>query len=181
MSQKRDYYEILGISKNANGAEIKKAYRKLAMQYHPDRNPGNKEAEAKFREATEAYEILKDDQKRGAYDQYGHQAFHKMEELVVLRVLILMIFLVIFQIYFQIFQIKEGQIREVQRKESSDVRYNIDISLKEAFEGCDEKISFNIMQHCKNAMEPDLLLKKSQAHVQHVMVVVKLGRSKVFL
>ncbi|UCE23994.1 MAG: molecular chaperone DnaJ [Candidatus Zixiibacteriota bacterium] len=69
---KRDYYEILGIDRGAGENEVKSAYRKLAMQYHPDRNPGNKEAEDKFKEATEAYEILKDPQKRQAYDQFGH-------------------------------------------------------------------------------------------------------------
>jgi molecular chaperone DnaJ len=72
MSAKRDYYEILGVAKNANKEDIKKAYRKLAMQYHPDRNPDNKEAEAKFKEASEAAEILLDDQKRARYDQFGH-------------------------------------------------------------------------------------------------------------
>jgi molecular chaperone DnaJ len=68
---KRDYYEVLGIQKNASKDDIKKAYRKLAIQYHPDKNPGNKEAEEKFKEATEAYEILADDQKKAAYDQFG--------------------------------------------------------------------------------------------------------------
>jgi len=69
---KRDYYEILEVSKTASEGEIKKAYRKLAMRYHPDRNPDNKEAEEKFKEASEAYEILSDSQKRQAYDQFGH-------------------------------------------------------------------------------------------------------------
>ncbi|NLA75093.1 MAG: DnaJ domain-containing protein, partial [Deltaproteobacteria bacterium] len=70
---KRDYYEILNISRDAGEEEIKRAYRKFAMQYHPDRNPGNKEAEEKFKEASEAYEVLRDSEKRQIYDQYGHE------------------------------------------------------------------------------------------------------------
>lgn len=69
---KRDYYEILGVDKNATADQIKKAYRQLALQYHPDRNPGDSAAEEKFKEATEAYEVLRDAEKRAAYDQYGH-------------------------------------------------------------------------------------------------------------
>ncbi|MBN9542853.1 MAG: molecular chaperone DnaJ [Alphaproteobacteria bacterium] len=72
---KQDYYELLGISKTASADEIKKAYRKLAMKYHPDQNQGNKEAEAKFKEVNEAYDVLKDEQKRAAYDRFGHSAF----------------------------------------------------------------------------------------------------------
>ena len=72
---KRDYYEILGVGKSASADEIKKAYRKTAMQYHPDRNPGDKAAEDKFKEAAEAYEVLSDTDKRAKYDRYGHQAF----------------------------------------------------------------------------------------------------------
>ena len=68
---KRDYYEVLGVEKNSSKDDIKKAYRKLAVRYHPDKNPGNKEAEDKFKEATEAYEILADDKKKSAYDQFG--------------------------------------------------------------------------------------------------------------
>jgi len=69
---KRDYYDILGVSKGASDDELKKAYRRLAMKYHPDRNPDDKTAEAQFKEAKEAYEILSDGNKRAAYDQYGH-------------------------------------------------------------------------------------------------------------
>ena len=71
----RDYYDILGLSKSASDSEIKSSYRKLAMKYHPDRNPGDKKAEEKFKEISESYEILKDPQKKAAYDQYGHAAF----------------------------------------------------------------------------------------------------------
>jgi molecular chaperone DnaJ len=72
MSAKRDYYEILGVNKNSSGDEIKKAYRKVAIQYHPDKNPDNKEAEEKFKEAAEAYEVLSDADKRAQYDRFGH-------------------------------------------------------------------------------------------------------------
>jgi molecular chaperone DnaJ len=72
---KRDYYEILGIGKNATSAEIKKAYRKMALKYHPDKNPDDKNAEAKFKEAAEAYEVLSNADKKARYDQFGHQAF----------------------------------------------------------------------------------------------------------
>ena len=70
---KRDYYEVLGVEKNAGADEIKKAYRKKAMQYHPDRNPGDKTAEEKFKEVGEAYAVLSDDAKRARYDQFGFQ------------------------------------------------------------------------------------------------------------
>ena len=75
MADKRDYYEVLGVSKGASDSEIKSAYRKLAKKYHPDMNPGDKEAEAKFKEASEAYAVLSDADKRRQYDQFGHAAF----------------------------------------------------------------------------------------------------------
>src|SRR3954447_8981540 len=72
---KQDYYATLGVARDASADDLKKAYRKLAMQYHPDRNPGDKQAEARFKDVNEAYDILKDDQKRAAYDRFGHAAF----------------------------------------------------------------------------------------------------------
>src|SRR3954469_25626407 len=72
---KRDYYEVLGVAKTATEAEMKSAFRKLAMQYHPDRNPGDHEAEVKFKELNDAYQTLSDGQKRAAYDRFGHAAF----------------------------------------------------------------------------------------------------------
>jgi molecular chaperone DnaJ len=75
MSEKRDYYEVLGVDRGASADDVKKAYRKLALKYHPDRNPGDKAAESKFKEAAEAYDVLGDAQKRAQYDQFGHRAF----------------------------------------------------------------------------------------------------------
>src|SRR4030042_332686 len=84
---KRDYYEVLGVDKNASADDIKKAYRKLAMKYHPDRNPGDKDAEEKFKEAAEAYEVLRDTDKKAKYDRFGHsglksgQDFHGFTDI----------------------------------------------------------------------------------------------------
>ena len=75
MSDKKDYYEILGVSRDASSQDLKKAYRKLALKYHPDKNPGDKEAENRFKEISEAYEVLSNEEKRANYDRYGHQAF----------------------------------------------------------------------------------------------------------
>src|SRR5579871_6244669 len=72
---KQDFYELLGVQRGASAEDLKKAYRKLAMQHHPDRNPGDKSAEQKFKAISEAYDILKDEQKRAAYDRFGHAAF----------------------------------------------------------------------------------------------------------
>ena len=74
MTTKRDYYEVLGVDRDASDAEIKRAYRGLAVKYHPDKNPDDSEAPERFREATEAYEVLKDSQKRAQYDRFGHAA-----------------------------------------------------------------------------------------------------------
>lgn len=82
---KRDYYEVLGIDKSASEKELKSAYRKLAKKYHPDANPGDKQSEEKFKELSEAYDILKDPEKRKLYDKFGHAAFDGEHELQAAR------------------------------------------------------------------------------------------------
>lgn len=144
---KRDYYEILGVAKNASDAEIKKSYRKLAMQYHPDRNPDNKEAVAKFKEATEAYEVLKDPQKRSQYDNYGHSGpsmgggqgggFEGFD------------FSDIFSNFGDIFGGGDSSAKKRSASQrGSDVRYNLEITLKEAFEGVTKNINFKVGAKC---------------------------------
>jgi molecular chaperone DnaJ len=151
MSNKADYYDLLGVAKNASADEIKKSYRKLAMQHHPDRNPNNKEAEKKFKEINEAYETLKDDQKRSAYDRYGHQAFEGggsggnggFNESGF-------DFSDIFGNFADIFGdngAKGGKKRSSAQR-GSDVRYNLTISLEEAFAGTSTTISYNIPCRC---------------------------------
>ena len=83
MAAKRDYYEVLGVAKNADEKTIKKAYRKLAKKYHPDTNAGNPDAEKKFKEVTEAYSVLSDPEKKKMYDQFGHAAFDSLQEAAI--------------------------------------------------------------------------------------------------
>lgn len=149
---KKDYYQILGVNKNSSGDEIKKAYRKLAMKYHPDRNPGDKKAEASFKEATEAYEVLKDDQKKAAYDQFGHDAFSQGGGAGAgSQGFDGFDFNDIFSNFSDIFGDFGGNRQGRKRnaaKRGSDVRYNLEISLEEAFRGVTEKISFSIASSC---------------------------------
>ncbi|MDR2526645.1 MAG: molecular chaperone DnaJ [Rickettsiales bacterium] len=161
MATQQDYYDILGVSKTATADDIKKAYRKKAMEYHPDRNPGNKEAEQKFKDAAEAYNVLSDSQKKAAYDKFGHSAFQQggsgrgggfegfsgfgggnggfnfdIND--------------IFEQFGDIFGgFGGGGGKQQQKKRSSvvaedgaDLRYDITITLKEAFTGTNMDISF---------------------------------------
>ena len=147
MASETDYYERLEVSKDASGEEIKKAYRRLAMKYHPDRNPGDKEAEAKFKEINEAYDVLKDDQKRAAYDRYGHQAFANggMGGGNPFNGFDFNFggggFSDIFSDIFSDFMGggRNGSQRS-QAQDGADLRYNLEISLEEAFSGVEKEI-----------------------------------------
>jgi molecular chaperone DnaJ len=131
---KRDYYEVLGVTRTCTEVELKAAFRKLAMQHHPDRNPGDKDCEHKFKEINEAYDVLKDGDKRAAYDRFGHAAFEHggpggMHGFGA-------DFGSTFADIFEgIFGMGSARGRASGRERGSDLRYNMDISLEEAFTG----------------------------------------------
>jgi len=143
---KQDFYDILGVSKSADADELKRAYRKLAMQFHPDRNPGDTSAEHKFKDINEAYDVLKDDQKRAAYDRFGHAAFENgsrgpgdfaggvsggfgdsFEEMCGAM---------------------GGRRTQAGPSRGSDLRYNLEVSLEDAFRGKQTTIRVATFAHC---------------------------------
>ncbi len=157
MADKRDYYEVLGVDKSASDADIKKAYRSVAKKYHPDMNPGDKEAEAKFKEANEAYEVLSDPDKKAKYDQYGHAAFDPsgagfggggyggfggfsggFEDLGD----------IFGSIFGGGFGGSRGQRNGPQRGE--DIEIDITINFEEAVFGCKKEINFSKYCKCKS-------------------------------
>jgi len=160
MSAKRDYYEVLGIERGASAEDIKKAYRKLAVKYHPDKNPGDKAAEEKFKELGEAYEALSDPQKRGAYDQFGHAAFdprmragagggrgggfHDPAD----------IFREVFgggggaSIFEELFGDQQQRSPTGPRR-GSDLRYDLELDFEEAVLGCEKEISISKLDQCE--------------------------------
>jgi len=145
---KRDYYEVLGVSKGASDAEIKSAYRKLAVKYHPDKNPGDHEAEEMFKEAAEAYSVLSDSNKRTSYDRFGHagangqgfggfdaQGFSNIEDI------------------FDLFGFGDmfggrGRSSRTAAQRGADLRYDIEISLEDAAQGKDEKLRIPRLETC---------------------------------
>jgi len=146
MTTKRDYYEILGLSRDASESEIKAAYRKLALKYHPDRNPGDKSAEDNFKEAAEAYEVIHDPQKRNIYDQYGHQGIEGTGFSGVGGFNdIFSSFGDIFEDFFG-FNTPGGSGTRMQR--GSDLRYNLNLSFMDAAFGKNTKIKVEKMEAC---------------------------------
>ncbi len=144
---KRDFYEVLGLSKTADEKEIKRAYKRLAMKYHPDRNQGDKDSESKFKEIKEAYEVLSDPQKRAAYDQYGHAAFEQggfggqggggfggadFSDIFG-------------DVFGDIFG---GGRRQQRAARGSDLKYNMDLTLEEAVRGITKEIRIPTLETC---------------------------------
>lgn len=161
MSSKRDYYEVLGVQKGVGADEIKKAYRKLAIKYHPDKNPGDKEAEESFKEIGEAYEVLSNDQKKAAYDQFGHAAFGKggggaggfgggggfHDPFDIFRE--------VFgggggggSIFDELFGSGGGRGNQAGPRRGSDLRYDLEIDFREAVLGCEREISISKLDKC---------------------------------
>ncbi|NCN41595.1 molecular chaperone DnaJ [bacterium] len=151
----RDYYEVLGVDRSADSITIKKSYRKLAMKFHPDQNPGDREAEEKFKEAAQAYEVLSNDEKRAKYDQYGHAAFqggrggggagfHDMSD----------IFEQFGDIFGDFFGGGGGTSRSRGRstgpRRGSDLRYVLEIKLEDVVEGDKKPIEFRCEDNCES-------------------------------
>ena len=143
MSSKRDYYEILGVVRNADDNEMKAKYRKVALKYHPDRNPDNKEAEENFKEAAEAYAVLRDPEKRKIYDQYGHKGlqgtgFSGFDD----------IFSSFGDIFDEFFGFGGSRRSRTTARRGSDLRYDLSISFTEAAFGVEREIEIEKMEGC---------------------------------
>ena len=149
---KKDYYDILGVNKSASKDEIKKAYRTTAFKYHPDKNPSDKAAEEKFKEASEAYSVLSDDKKKANYDQFGHAAFEGGGGGGGFSGFDTSSFSDIFEDFFSDFTggSSRGSGRRSSGNRGNDLRYDVSISLEDAYKGLDKKILYTTYKKCNS-------------------------------
>lgn len=148
MGDKVDYYQVLGITKNADPEEIKRAYRRLALKYHPDRNPGDKKADEKFREAAESYEVLRDPQKKSLYDQFGHAglegmhfgAFNNFEN----------IFANFGDIFNEFFGFSQRPQQQARQQSGKDLHFQLEIDFQDAAFGLETNIELNKAVPCQS-------------------------------
>lgn len=147
MADKRDYYEVLGVGRSASADEIKSSYRKLALQYHPDRNPDNPEAEDKFKEAAEAYEVLSDASKRAQYDRFGHAGmggqgfgdhFHSTDD----------VFSAFGDIFGDFFGFSGGAGGRKRPRAGADLRYNLTVAFRDAAKGTEVELNIPKREVC---------------------------------
>lgn len=155
MSSNQDFYQTLGVAKDADADTIKKAYRKLAMQFHPDRNPGNKEAEEKFKECAEAYDVLSNAEKRAQYDRFGHAAFKQgggrgfhggfenADDVFAS-------FGDIFEDFFGMGSQKRSRKSKTEPRKGADLRYLCEIGLKDIITGLEKEVEFETDEGCKD-------------------------------
>ncbi len=151
---KQDYYELLGVDRSADAAALKKSYRQSAMNYHPDRNPGDSEAEQKFKEVNEAYDVLKDSNKRAAYDQYGHAAFEHGGPSGQGGGQGGFDFSDVFEEFFGDFMGGGGRRQQGGRggggmQRGADIRFDLEVTLEEAFHGKTEKVKVPTTESCE--------------------------------
>ena len=152
MTTKRDYYEILGVSRSADQDEVKKAYRKLALQHHPDRNPGDKASEAKFREATEAYEILSDATKRKSYDQFGHAGTQSSGQSENMEDIFENFGDMFENLFGSSYARRGGKKGRPAAQRGQDLAQKIELSLKESFTGTKREIKIYHFVQCETCM-----------------------------
>src|SRR6516225_4333653 len=147
-AKKRDYYEVLGVERGAGEDELKKAYRRLAIQFHPDRNPGDKQAEERFKELNEAYQVLSDPERRAQYDRYGHAAFQGAQGNGFGFEFTQGFEEVFSDIFGDFFGTGRGRTRSRSRR-GEDLRYDLEVEFEEAARGSEKVIKFQRLASCK--------------------------------
>lgn len=178
MSSKRDYYEVLGVERNASEADIKKQYRKLAIKYHPDKNPDNKDAEEKFKEASEAYEVLRDPKKRQIYDQYGHQGLEGagfsgvggFDD----------IFSSFGDIFEDLFGFGGGRRGRARAQRGADLRYDLELDFMDAAFGSETTIDIQKAEKCPTCEGSQCEPGTYPETCQHCGGAGQVGRSQGF-